>query len=565
LRLRLFLTTAALALQATAAQAAPEGERSALERRLALAARADQASLYGLYLAGRGALHAGDGRSAATYFDLAAAADPQSAVLKERAFTAALLAGEVSRASAIAGQLGAESNVLSLARLTQAAEALAEGKGKAADKILNAQEFSFPHDLPVALLKPWAAAAAGDWDRALASPPQSADRAQTLFLSLSQAQLLEMRRKYDDAETIYKAQLQDPLAAPVFRAEYGAFLERRGRREDAAEVYRAGAKASPAEADSVRGLQRVETNQKAPPRIDIATGAARALGSPAAAMIAARQAEFGMAYLRLALRLDPELHQGWLLLGEGLEAAGDAPAAREAWAKVPTSSPLFTDARARTAWSLYRNDDKAGAIRIMQEAAAVKPDLATELTLADLYRADERYEEALKALDAARAIDADDWRVFYMRGAVLERLGRWPEAEAELTRALELRPGDPEIQNYLGYAWIDRGVKVKEGLALVEKAVAAQPDSGAMIDSLGWAHFRLGDYAKALEHIEKAVELQPGDPEINDHLGDVYWRLGRQLEARFQWTRVLSLEPSESQKQAVEAKLKAGLPAQPRT
>ena len=80
-----------------------------------------------------------------------------------------------------------------------------------------------------------------------------------------------------------------------------------------------------------------------------------------------------------------------------------------------------------------------------------------------------------------------------------------------------------------------------------------------MVDSLGWAYYRLGDYKAALESLERAVEIEPGDPDVNDHLGDLYWRLGRLDEARFQWTRVLSLEPTPTQKVLVETKLKSGL------
>src|SRR3546814_5076831 len=80
-------------------------------------------------------------------------------------------------------------------------------------------------------------------------------------------------------------------------------------------------------------------------------------------------------------------------------------------------------------------------------------------------------------------------------------------------------------------------------MAMVQKAVAANPRSGAMIDSLGWAYYRLGDYKKAVEKLEQAVEFDAGDPDINNHLGDAYWKAGRRDEAQFQWRRVLTLNP----------------------
>ena len=142
---------------------------------------------------------------------------------------------------------------------------------------------------------------------------------------------------------------------------------------------------------------------------------------------------------------------------------------------------------------------------------------------------------------------------------VLERLNRWPEAQADLLAALKLRPDEPELLNYLGYSWIDRNERLDEAIAMIAKAVAANPNSAAMIDSLGWGYYRKGDFDKARVQLERAVELEPGDPEINNHLGDLYWRTGRRLEAKFQWDRVLTLEPDAKIKANAEAKLKNGL------
>ena len=102
------------------------------------------------------------------------------------------------------------------------------------------------------------------------------------------------------------------------------------------------------------------------------------------------------------------------------------------------------------------------------------------------------------------------------------------------------------------------GERLAEALGMVERAVAANPQSGAMIDSLGWAHYRLGDYKKSVDLLEQAVELEAGDPEINNHLGDAYWRVGRRIEAEYQWRRVLTLDPDAKIKADVEAKLASG-------
>ena len=171
-------------------------------------------------------------------------------------------------------------------------------------------------------------------------------------------------------------------------------------------------------------------------------------------------------------------------------------------------------------------------------------------------RADEKFAESAEVLSSLiRESKRPDWRLLYARGAAYERTGHWPQGEADLKAALAVSPDEPELLNYLGYSWIDRGEHLKDAMAMVEKAVAADPRSGAMVDSLGWAYYRLGDYKKSVEKLEEAVELEAGDPEINNHLGDAYWKVGRRDEALFQWRRVLTLQPDAKIKADAEAKI----------
>jgi Flp pilus assembly protein TadD len=139
--------------------------------------------------------------------------------------------------------------------------------------------------------------------------------------------------------------------------------------------------------------------------------------------------------------------------------------------------------------------------------------------------------------------------------------GDWAGAEADLLRALELEPDQPELLNSLGYNWIDRGEKLEAGMALIQRAVAARPDLGHIVDSYGWAHFRLGRYEEAVPYLERAAALAPTEAEIIDHLGDAYWQAGRQKEARYAWTEALRLKPEETREAALKAKLERGLPA----
>ncbi len=125
--------------------------------------------------------------------------------------------------------------------------------------------------------------------------------------------------------------------------------------------------------------------------------------------------------------------------------------------------------------------------------------------------------------------------------------------------ALKLYPDQPHVLNYLGYSWVDQGINLDEGMRMIRRAVEQRPDDGYIVDSLGWAYYRLGNYDEAVKHLERAVELKPDDPTINDHLGDGYWKTGRFLEAQFQWSHAKDLKPEPEELEKIEQKLKAGL------
>ncbi|MEQ9248749.1 MAG: tetratricopeptide repeat protein, partial [Nitratireductor sp.] len=111
-----------------------------------------------------------------------------------------------------------------------------------------------------------------------------------------------------------------------------------------------------------------------------------------------------------------------------------------------------------------------------------------------------------------------------------------------------------------GYSWVDMNIKLEEGLELIGRAVELRPNDGYIVDSLGWAHYRLGRYEEAAKELERAVSLRPEDPVLNDHLGDAYWRTGRRLEATYQWSHARDLDPEPELLAEVEKKLKEGLP-----
>lgn len=525
----------------------------------------DMRSSYGQFLAGQAALRDGKTKEAADYFGIAGVLGDDPGVISERTFTALLLSGEVTRAAMVAPR-GEDANeaVKRLGSLTRVVELLASGKGKEAQALLKAEQIGFPHRQATTLLGPWVAAAAGDAEGAIVQPVLQNDRLVQYFGQLGQARLYERARRYDEAETDYKALTGTAATGGLFTLDYGAFLERRKRQAEAVAFYDQALAANPDDAALRKARARAAAKGAPPAAPSIKQGAAQNLVACAATFAGERQAQFALAYLRLALRLDPERDEAWMLVGDLLNQGDDRKGAIEAFNHITPSSPQYQAAQGKLAWTYQESGDKARALEIARASMTAAPgDRDAQIALADLLRANERWDESVTVLDKLVAQEASrpDWRVLYLRGIALERAGRWTEAERDLGAALKLNPNEPELLNFLGYSWIDRNEKLPEALAMVQKAVDARPQSGAMLDSLGWAYFRLGDYKKAVEKLETAAELEPGDPDVNDHLGDAYWRAGRRIEAQFQWRRVLSLEPSDKQKASAEAKLKDGLGA----
>ncbi len=523
----------------------------------------DARTSYGQFLAGQAALRDGDSKTAATYFGTAAVLGEDPGVIAERSFTALLLSGEITRAAAAAPtEAGGTEAIRRLGVLTRVVEALALGNGKEAQSLLKSDPPGFPHQQAVALLGPWTAAAAGDKEGAAVQPVLRNDKLVQYFGQQGQARLFERAKRYDEAETDYKALTSNAATASIFTLDYGAFLERRKRHEDAVALYDAALRAAPADTGLQRARARAAARGAPPPAPTLRQGAAEGLIACAATFAGERQNQFALAYLRLALRLDPGRDEAWVLVGDLLNQGDDHQAAIEAYGRVQAGSPHYASAQSKIAWAWNALGDQDKALEVARAATISAPnDRDAAVALADLLRASSRWDEAVAVLDpiVAREAAAPDWRLLYLRAVALEQAGRWPEAEQDLRSALKVNPDEPELLNFLGYSWIDRNERLPEALAMVEKAVAARPQSGAMIDSLGWAYFRLGDYRTAVEKLEAAVELEPGDPDINGHLGDAYWKVGRIIEARFQWQRVLSLEPTDKQKVDSEDKLKNGL------
>jgi len=268
-------------------------------------------------------------------------------------------------------------------------------------------------------------------------------------------------------------------------------------------------------------------------------------------------------YFAMANHLDPDLDVAKALWADVLDKADRRPEAIDLLQSIPKDSVHHTSAQGQLAWALRREGRDDEALLVARETLARTDNRNIRVQLADLLQSLGRDGEAedtfTDIINADEAQGHYDWRIYYARGGARERLGEWPRAENDLQTAMNLRPDDPTIMNYLGYSWIDRGINLQEGLALIETALRLAPDNGAITDSLGWAHYKLGNYERAIFYLERAAELEPTISEILDHLGDAYWQVGRFKEAGFQWERALKYAVDESERDLLAQKLNGGI------
>lgn len=532
---------------------------------VAAAPEDEERSAYGAYLAARLAGSVRDTRNASDYYATALDRAPDSGFLSERAFIAALMAGDTDRAVETAGDAMADADETRLARMYLAADAIAERRYADARDVLDAEGYGPFNAFLSNLLGDWASVGLGEADAAILrtetdSPPGFALAFQTLHRAL----LLEQAGREDEAETLYSAALgQTPFRRMTVEL-FGANLERRGMRAEATALYQGYLQAEPNEPTINAALARVEARRRAPRRLTLQQAAARALYGPAALFATQAEMDLSVIYLRLAQRLDPDYASTRILLAATLERLELNDAALDEYAAVP-DGPFRQSAEIDRIYLLARTGEQDAAMAAARTLVASSDSIDARMMLADLYRWQGDLEEAQAGYaeviaDRLANGQAPNWQLYYFRAAALETLGRWDEAEPLFLAALEIAPNEAQILNYLGYAWVIRGENVPEAFVMIGRAAAMDPDAGYIIDSLGWAHYVRGDYQEAVTHLERAASLSPDSPTINFHLGDAYAQVGRDLEARFQWERALELEPTDEEVIELNDRLANGLP-----
>jgi tetratricopeptide (TPR) repeat protein len=521
----------------------------------------------GSYLAARHAGQQRDAASAAAYYQAALKRDPKNGELLDRVFLSLLVDGDIDEAVKFAERVMAADKNDRVSHLAIGAQALKRKQFAAARRDF-AQSINGPiTDLTATLLSAWTMYGVNDTKGAVAAIDRlTGPDWYTIFKDLHAGMIYDLAGNQKEAgkrfEHAYKL---DPAALRVVEA-YGSWLSRNQSAKEALGVFEAFDKVLPRHPLVIEAMDKLKAGEILPSLVSTAqAGAAEALYGLGASLGRRGGEDLGLVYLQLSLYLVPSHPLALLSLADLYESLKKPELAIKIYERIAANSPLYRNAAIQMAANLDALDRADEAQKHLDALIKQHPDdLEAIMALGNILRGHKKFAECgdvySKGVATIGTPEKANWVVFYFRGICYERSKQWPKAEADLKKALELFPDQPHVLNYLGYSWIDQGINLDDGMDMIKRAVQQRPDDGYIVDSLGWAYYRIGNYEEATKLLERAIELKPEDSTINDHLGDAYWRIGRVLEANFQWAHARDLKPDPDDLPKIEQKLKSGLP-----
>ena len=385
-----------------------------------------------------------------------------------------------------------------------------------------------------------------------------------LFTAYHLGLIFEMEGRYEEAAAQFAIAYDIDRRNLRRKLAYARSLTWMGRNQDALTVLARHNAVSEDHPYIVAAQQAISQNRQ--PQSDVLNardGAAEILFGLGSAIELQGGNEYVAIFLQMAKLLKPEMDLALIELAEFFEENQQIESALMISELIGTESPLWRQAQIQIGQyhGSLKNLDEAE--QVLSALIEMNPrDLEASMILGNLFRTNDQFAKAAEVYGKAEAnlpaIEGKHWRLFYVSGIANDQIDNWPKAESDFLRALELKPNQPMVLNYLGYSWVDRGQNLDRALGMINSAVTQQPSSGYIVDSLGWVFFKLGRYEEAVVQLEKAVGLKPEDPVINDHLGDAYWQVGRRLEAHFQWIHARDLDPTPEDLEYILKKIEHG-------
>ena len=272
-------------------------------------------------------------------------------------------------------------------------------------------------------------------------------------------------------------------------------------------------------------------------------------------------------YLNLAKYLNKDFHSFDTLLAENFYKIDNLDKAKKTYANLNKRGEAYKwYSTNQLAGILIKEKKKDKAIQLVSDAYKNLTNKGTYETFdfAEFLKNNERFEESIsyytQIIKNIKKNHPLYSKIMDGRGVAYERIGEWEKAEKDLLTSLKADPNQAYVINYLAYSWIEQGIKIEKSLAMLEKANKLRSNDPFIIDSLGWALFKLERYKDSKKYLQMAVRLMPGDPIVNDHYGDALWENGKEIQARYYWNYVLNLKKTEEDlKKTIEKKLIKGL------
>ncbi len=456
--------------------------------------------------------------------------------------------------------------------LTLAIEALGQGRYQDTMRLLDGQKFSPSLSQFASHLRAYALVGQGQSQKAieLAAQPTGIVELDEAAL-MSRAILLARAKRLQEAVTLFERARTLGQESPAGLRFYSQLLLATGEKDKAEALLvplagRSSVKGSSFDAP----LANLRAGEPAHVALNAQDFAAIGMLTLVEAMADSRPPTETSDLLFLLAYFNPRSNEVAAALGQHLATHGYDELAEPYLQRVSADSPDFVAARTELAWLIYGRDPNRALQEARSLATKYPKSFAAMTLLADMLaanrldsEAEATYHQLIKWAEEAKWSPVEIWPLYFGRGGARERLGRWPEALADLRLAKAAAPNQPNVLNYLGYALADRGENLDEAVTMLRNAMRLRPGSGAILDSYGWALFKSGRLEEAATILERAAGLAPNLAEVADHLGDVYWHTGRPEEARLEWQRALSLNPTEEQTKALETKLANGLPPDP--
>ena len=272
-------------------------------------------------------------------------------------------------------------------------------------------------------------------------------------------------------------------------------------------------------------------------------------------------------YLNLAKFLNEDFHSYDTLLAENFYKIENFNEAKKIYNSLSKKGEAYSWYSAKQLARIYlQEEEKEKGIKIISDTydSLVNKEIYETFDYAEFLKNNEKFKESIKFYSEIISKVKNNHSLYAEatdgRGVAYERIGEWENAEKDLLASLKANPDQAYVINYLAYSWIEQGVKIEQSLSMLEKANKLRSNDPYIIDSLGWALFKLKRFKESKKYLQLAVRLMPGDPIVNDHYGDVLWKNGNEIQARYYWNYVLNLEKTEDElKKVIEEKLTKGL------